>query len=349
MESNSNDEITLKELILLAQEYGREIWSKKWLILILSIPFLTYTTYSSFTKPMLFKGEIKFIIEGESSGGALGGLLGKIGMGQKMKSVNPWQIIEVAKSNNTMEKLLFQKYKNRLIIERLINEYDLISLWGEEDPHFSKFKFINNKLDEFEGLESKAFKKVSKLMFDGLGKSNISPLVVITFNEEDNIFTIKSETINEELSQLLVESLYNQLKDFYEVRVIQEKKKNLEFLKSKVDSLDYLLKQKVYLLGRFDDRTEGLMKKEKKAERRILYGEIEMLTKAFGDSNAAYEMAHYDLASIKPTFVMINKSYFPLSVIKSQLWKNMALTFILMVLISALIIVGLKLYKNIMN
>jgi len=123
-----NKDISLKDLILLIGQYGREILRNWWIIVISIILFLVFFVHKTNNTPATFNAKTKFLVEGNEGGGlgSIGGLLGNLGISKGGKS-NPMKIIEVALSKRMAAIILFSKSQcsEGLIANDIITQYEL--------------------------------------------------------------------------------------------------------------------------------------------------------------------------------------------------------------------------------
>ena len=63
-----DDEITLKELIEKLLEFWRELWAKKWWIILIAIPFVLYFGYKAKNTPITYTAELTYTLN--AAGGA---------------------------------------------------------------------------------------------------------------------------------------------------------------------------------------------------------------------------------------------------------------------------------------
>ncbi len=106
----TNDEISLKELILLVRGYFFEILKYWWIILIVSASFGLIYGLSAFFKNTTYKSSLTFMLN-DGSGGSMGGvanLLGSFGFGGGGEN-NKDKMIELMKSRFIIKKVLSQE------------------------------------------------------------------------------------------------------------------------------------------------------------------------------------------------------------------------------------------------
>lgn len=103
-----DDEITLKELIEKLMEFWQELWAKKWWIIALTIPVMTYFGYKAKKAEVTYTAQLTYLLnDGSGSGGALGGILGSFGLGKGGK-VNLDRIVELSRSRDNTKSIVYR-------------------------------------------------------------------------------------------------------------------------------------------------------------------------------------------------------------------------------------------------
>lgn len=314
---HTNDEISLKELILKINEYWREIWNNKWLIALFIIPCIAGFIVHAMTKKPVYVATLRFIVEGESgaSFGGLGGLLGQFGFRGGGGKSNPLQMVEVAKSPDILKDVLFVRVPERnndFVANIVIQEYELDRKWKKRFPELEGFRFRHGDTDSFDVNETRAFLSVMGKVL-GPKKKPQKALNSVSFNEDTGIFTISSKTESEAVSIALCEQTYETLKVFYEEKILANQKQTRDLLKEKVDSLNALLEQKQLALARFQDSSLGLISREVGVRRDILTKEISALSLAMGEAIKSFELADYAYKDRKPLFLAIDRPLPPIT------------------------------------
>lgn len=312
----SNDEISLKELILKINEYWREIWNNKWIIAIFIIPCVAGFVVQAMTKKPEYVATLRFIVEGESGAslGGLGGLLSQFSLRGSGKS-NPLQMVEVAKSPDILKDVLFTRVPeqgNDFVANIIIQKYELDRKWGKKFPELEGFRFKHGNTDSFDVNETRAFRSVMGKVLGPKTKPQRA-LNSVSFNEDTGIFTIASKTESEAVSIALCEQTYETLKVFYEEKLLANQKQTRDLLKEKVDSLNALLEQKQLALARFQDSSLGLISREVGVRRDILTKEISALLLAMGEAIKSFELADYAYKDRKPLFLAIDRPLPPIT------------------------------------
>lgn len=340
------DEISLKQVINVIKDYLKEILKFWWIVILFIAPFLALNLYKYYNTPELMSAEIKFIIEGDNGGGSpIGGLLGSFGLGGPSDD-NPYKIIEVAKSKSTMANILLHKIEGDYIANRIIDKYELTEAWNKNLPYLTDFRFTKDSLVNFTRKDNLAFKMIyAKLI--GMADPSMA-LLSITYDDELAMYNILSKSVDEELTYTMSQLLYDQVKYFFEEKVIEDKIKISELLRVKRDSLSSLIGSKTLQVANFEDTSRGLISSSAQYQKNKLMLEIQGLTTAYTETWRNFEMADYDLRTSKPTFLKVDQSYLPLSGESPKLLIALITAFLLGGLLAVGFIVIRKLYREIM-
>ena len=349
MEQIQNDEISLKEMILKVREYVWEIWNNKTIVILVTVPILVLMMYFSMTTPTVYKTETRFIIEGQSGG--LGGILGQFGLkGGSSTKANPYTTLEVAKSKELLKEVLFSKVpeSKELIINTIINSYELDKKWAKKKPEFLGFRFKSDNLDGYTEAQRKAYISILG-MLKGSEKSPEKALLTIDLDDESGIFTMNTKTTDEKLSLAIADFTYNRIKYFFEERALESLKSTKELLKFKVDSIQARISGRTFSAARFEDRNRNLISATKASEKSIMTRDITILTVALGEAIKSYEYADYAYRDAKPLFLKIDASLSPLEPVHVSKLMTILKALIIGGLLASIFILMRKIYRNAMQ
>lgn len=343
-DQNNSNEITIKELILTIKEYFREILSKWWLIGIVTSLFVAFFLYKHFTHTITYPYEIKFMVEGESSQPALGGLLGQFGIGKQ--STNPAKIQEVGQSNIMFKKSAFTKMNNDFIANKIIEVYELDKIWSQDNPSFKNFRFTTDSITT--DLEKLAIKRLALLTWKGQGNGGM-PLISMKYDFDNAIYTINTNAEDDELSYYLANTIYSNVEYFFETEILSNKTKTLQLLTKKADSLRVVLETKNVELARFDDGSYGLVNNVYKSKRNILQQEFLAVSNMFSEIMKNIELAEFNLYNSKALFLEVDKTLKPIFGSKSKLIEKVLIGVIAGLFLSILYIVISKFIRSAMK
>lgn len=313
-----DDEITLKELIEKILEFWREIWSKKWWIILAAIPFMAYFGYNAKNTKLLYQANLTYSLnEGGGGGGALGGLLGSFGLGKGGK-VNLERIVALSKSRRIIQPVLFQKIildtldgKEDYIANHLITLQEFDKLWMKTNPKFENFRFTTDDIEKFDRTALSAFKMLHGQMIGGEGVVN--PIFTNTFNEDTGIMTISGNTVDEELSIDITNLIFANLKEYYLKTNTNSSKNTFEFVQAKTDSIYQRMTSKEYQLSKFNDSHRNLSDPNLLTQRKLMETELLKLKTMYAEATKNYEVADFSLEASTPDISIIDSPIPPIS------------------------------------
>jgi len=342
-----DDEMSLKEMILLVKSYLNE-FKRKWLIILFScIVTCGFFLYLHFNFVPEYKAKLKFVVEGQSGvSGGLGGLLGSFGI-KKGGQINPYKLLEVGKSTKLLERVLRQKGKaDKILAQEIIDEYKLVESWTKKNDKFQGFKFP--VVSDGSEIERAAVKKIRGKVW-GSAENKDNALGDFSLDDETGIYKIEVSTIDEDLSIQLAQTLYSEIKYFFEDEIFSNQKKSSEILLAKVDSLRSIREIKIRELGRFQDRNRSVYSKEKSSQEILLSQDIQSTNIAYAEILKNYELTDVNLKDMQPLFIEIDFPNSPIKPSFSSLKLKILLGLILGGFIACLYILIRKVYKDAMD
>lgn len=348
----NSDEIGLKELINLLKDHYKEWLKLYWFILAITLIFVGFFGYKYFKSKTKYYSELKFAIESQSGNNSISGIgsiLGSLGMASS-GGYSPFQITEVAYSKLVLEKVLFQKSScgDDYLINYIISQYKLdkkwIKNWGEE---YSNFRFVNSNVKDFSKKESKAFVSVASTI-SGNNDSRTG-LFSIEFNEYTGIFNFETKAEKECISHDITQYIFNQCKYIFETKTIQKKKESRDILKEKRDSINELIESKTSTLAYIEDSNMNVILKSGNLQKEKLLTEIKGLAAAYYELSKNYEISDIQFRDTKPMFLVLEKSYLPLSTINPSIKKSLLMGIFLGLIMGVLIVSLRKIYMDLMN
>ncbi len=318
-----DDEITLKELIEKILEFWRELWSKKWLIILISLPFLIYFGYKAKTTVTTYKADLTYTLnDGGGSGGALAGILGSFGLGKGGK-VNLDRIVELSKSRNILQKVMFTQIpldtfqgKKDYIANHIISLYKLDEAWTSNKKDWKGFKFKSDSLKSFNPDELAAMKMLYGKIVGGKDVKN--PIFSNGFNEDTGILTLSANTVDEELSITFSNLVFQSLKEYYVASSTTGSQNTFDFVENKTDSIFGLLRSKEFQLTKFNDSHRNLTDPTLMTQKRLLDTEILKLKAMYAEVTKNRELADFSLVAGTPEINIIDEPLPPLEPIEES-------------------------------
>jgi hypothetical protein len=359
---NTDDEITLKEIILKIKDYFHEIVSNWKIVLLVSGLFLAYMTYKTIKSDYSYLAKLTFMInqtEGGSMAG-LGGLLGQFGFGDKTE-FNKNKIMVLNKSRRIIEKAIFEKVtingKLDFLANHIIINLDTLDRWtrvpfymkpfAKENP-LKGFRFNSGEVEKFTELENTALKAIYNNIAGDQDKGG-SGIMTNGFDKESGIMHISTITNNPELSIAITNKVFDNLSRFYIEKTIEKQKNTYDVLKSKTDSIFALLQGKESGAASIEDRNVGAWGSTTKLPARRHTRDIQKLTIMYSETLKNLEMADFAVKNQMPFVQPIDRPILPINGEKSSLIKSGIIGLFLGLFLSGVFIIGRKIIREAMN
>lgn len=224
---NELEEITFKELVSRIKGYLSYLWSKKKIILAISIFTALVFFALEFVKTSKYTSGISFIINEER---------------------NPTSVLEfteVAIEDYNLNRLLSLARSSRITYETILEP---VIILGEKDllgNHIAKLynrpiQISTQSLDQLSEEDLESIRVLHELL---AGNQLVGKLGFITIDaDKSQIITLKAVTTNAELSQILLNTHFNKLKEFYIDQTVGNSKRTLKLLEEREKNLvDQLL------------------------------------------------------------------------------------------------------------
>tara|TARA_Y100000385_G_scaffold280780_1_gene332474 strand:- start:423 stop:1481 length:1059 start_codon:yes stop_codon:yes gene_type:complete len=343
-----HDEVTLKELILKIKELIGEVKNNWFKVLVVSILCIVAFVYKHKNHVPEYSVQLRFVVEGQSGGGGLSSLLGTFGI-KKGGNVNPYKVIEVGKSTNILLGVLSQKLESgEILANALLDRYELNEKWSVADSSFESFKFKSDIDTNDDKQQSDGLKRIRTLIW-GKANSKKPPLITFSLNDDTGIYTLETNSIDEEISLELTKRLYDKIKFFFEDEVFANQKQLADILSAKADSINFLIASKLNELAKFDDRNRGVVNNQTLVRRKMLTQENLGLSVAYAEILKSKEMTDVNLKDLQPLFMSIDTPFSPVSPTISSLTISIIKGLSIGLFLSFIIIVFRKIYNDIMS
>lgn len=344
-DNNRDDEISLKEMILIIRDYFWHLVKSWKLILIFILISLGIKMYQHFTHINTYTATIRFVVEGQNAApGGLSGLLGTIGIGKSQK-LNRYKILEVGKSSQVADKALYSSEQGVILANSILDQYELVDKWSESNSNFNNFSF---SLDDNNRITSAA-EKLLNIKIWGTMENVEGRLGEFSMTEETGIYKLSFETETEEMSLGLTNRFYGVIRNYFENEVFENQQKSVEILKRKVDSLDQLKNIKINQLARIQDQTYGVQINREKTDRIILEKDIQALTMAYAEVLKNFEMSDINLKNMKPLFIVVDDAVAPIWPNRSRLIKSIIIALLIGGFLGSAFVIGRKILLDILK
>lgn len=239
----SDDEISIKDIIISIRQWGQYVWMKKWVIVASGIIGAVLGLGYALIKKPTYTASTTFVLEtGEKSGlAAYAGLASMVGIDLGANGGGIFQgdnIIELYKSRLMIERTLFSPLNNtskKPIIDGYIKMNKLRKKW-EGKPELEKLQFSLNDLDEKNAGINRSRLKDSVIyeIVEEISKSN---LVIGKPDKKLSIIKVDVKAKDEDFAKRFNEELVKNVNDFYVQTKTKKSVENVQILQRKTDSV----------------------------------------------------------------------------------------------------------------
>ncbi|QDW18886.1 lipopolysaccharide biosynthesis protein [Flavobacterium sp. KBS0721] len=316
--TNVNDELSLRELILQSKEWFFYFFSKwKNIFLIAILGSLLGITYSTFNKP-IYTATLSFALEDEKPTGGFGGALGfasSMGLdlgGNAGGIFSGSNLTELFKSRSMVEKTLlspvFVNGKQISLAEMYIQNNNWRAIWNK-DPKFSKVQFLPN-------ADRKKFTRVQDSILGVMFKKlSTTSLTVGQKDKKIAIINIDVSSPDEMFSKYFCEGLAKKVGDFYVETKSKKARINMVILERQVDSIRGELNGAITGVAIANDNTFNLnpalnVRRAPSARRQV---DVQANTAILAELVKQVELAKVTLRKETPLIQVIDRPILPLA------------------------------------
>lgn len=349
-----DDEISLKELLLTIQSYWQEFWRFKWLIILITIPFIMLMLFFAISKPVTYPTKLTFMVDDGSSSslGAVSGLLGSFGLGGAGGEYNVEQMLALVKSRKIIQSVLFKNAeingKEDFYANHLIEIYSYHEKWEEDTLGFKNFYFVHDSVPAFDLIESSVLKQLHSFVI-GNPDEGIESLLSTSNSESTGIMTLSLETEHEELSIKMLKDIYEELSRYYVKKSTEKQQHTYDALKFKTDSTLTALRSIEYQLANFKDRNYGLFSKKDQLKVMQLEAQVKILYTLYGETLKNLEVTEFALRDQTPVIQIIDAPIPPIKPVDASLAKAIIIGGILGGFLAVLLVGGRKLVRDVVE
>ncbi len=307
-----------------------------WLFIIMIFIGIGITIYVVLNKEITYQAAITFILQDEESGTSQSSFVDPLSTyllsRSTIQTINIDRVIEIIYS----QKLLSIVFFNKCIIngkeDYLINHY-LNNYYGIKDSYFKSYRGLN-------GLDRSQFRVFNNV-------SSIIRRSISIEQTKSGAFVMKLNTINEELSKVSTELLYQNISSFYIDKTTEKAQRNYVFLRNRLDSIRNMLYSSEYQVANFEDRSRNLLLVTARVPQIRQQRNTVFYETLYGEVLKSFETSKVTLNNITPIFQILQRPYYPLSSIsRSNLFiviiSSVVLFFVLFLM---LVLIYLKIYE----
>ena len=353
---DTNDEISLKELILRIREWWQYLWSKKWVIIAAGIVGALLGLAYAYTRKPVYTATTTFVLEsGEKSGGlgAYAGVASMMGIdlgGSGGRIFQGDNILELYKSRTMLEKTLFSPLdstSNQPLIERFIEVNDIRKGW-EKKPNLEKLVFKVGDLSK--PLTDEKIKRLRDSVVAKVVESvRKNVLSVSKPDKKLNIIKVDARSLDEIFAKRFNEELVKNVNDFYVQTKTKKSLENVAILQHKTDSVRAVMNGAIYSAAAVSDATPNLnptRQVQRVAPVQRAQFSAETNKAILSEMLKNLEMGKMSLLKETPLIQVIDKPVYPLDKEKkSKILSAIAFGFFLSML-TIIYLVLLRIIKN---
>jgi hypothetical protein len=320
-----SDEISLKELII----KGKEIWQfllRKWIIIFIAAFIGAGIGVASawLTKPK-YIAKLTFSVENEKESplGNYAGLASMAGIdlggsgGSMFSSDNIMSIMTSRKMVvNTLLSPITVNHQKMTLIDYYHSFNQIKEKWAGK-PKLAGVKFpIKSNPDSLTRLQDSVLWEIHKVIVKE----------VLSINKPDKKLSLIEATCtskDENFSKVFLETLNNQVTDFYISLKTKRQKENVDILKSRADSLYGVLSGTMYKSAALADQNLNMAKQVAGVDRQKKQIDLQVASTAYGEVVKNLEIAKITLQKETPLIQVIDQPLLPLEKEKASRLKGM--------------------------
>lgn len=311
----ANEEISLKQLLILVQSYVKELF-KYWWIFIIVGPlcgglFYLKTSYDDIN----YTSRLTFMMDSDSgpSLGAVAGLLGSFGIGGAGGDSNLDKMIKLMKSRTITKEALFKKIKlgengkEDFFANHIMREENVEFFVDEEETE--RFFFTRADFGKYDKLENKALLSVFGYI---VGSSDKAGAMLISKDDLSGIVTLESTFLSQELAVEYPEAHFEVVEKYFIEKTIEKSQATFDIVKMKYDSITNLISSKEYQFANENDTGRGLFLQKDQMTSQIIRKDLMVLYEQYGELVKNKEISEYSLLTITPVVQGIDFPIYPL-------------------------------------
>jgi hypothetical protein len=329
----SDDEITLREVILKVKEYWAEIRRKWYIILLFCIPTTAWQVYKYFKTPITYPAVLTFMVnEDQGLGGlsAVSGLLGSFGLGGGGES-NYDRILALARSTRILRESILTKVTidgkedylgNHFIRIQRLNEEKWKKAPKSPEIWLKDFQFTHANFEKFDLKEQTAVKRVIDFI---IGAKGIIGVFGASLDKKTGIMSLSASCRSEEMTIMLLNTIFDKLSSFYIEKSTEKNQGTYDIVRTKADSLRRAIGANENRLAGFEDQARGLIQNTNRLPAERFTRDKQTQLMAYGEALKNLEMADFALKSNTPYVQVIDEPFAPIK--REQYRKLLVLIF----------------------
>ncbi len=307
------NDLALKQVILLVKDLFRYIRKKWWVIVIGAFLFaMLGLLFSKVTVPQ-YQAYASFTTESSGSSSALSSAMAMAGsLGLSTGSSGGFTnelLVGMVQSRRVIKRSLLQKAVVDDTLDLLVNHY--IKLYGYEDDweehdHLAGFKFENTRLEKLIAMED----SLLSIFFDEI----LNDFMFAEYAPEIAMVTIELTTKSEGFSKYLCKNLIDIAGEYFIENETRQQKDNIKVIQNRTDSVFSELKAAELQLAQWTDSKKRIMKAEGHLDELQYTRNVMILNEIYGASVSSLEMAKFELMQHTPVLILVDDPEFSVSV-----------------------------------
>lgn len=315
---NNTDEISLKEIIQIAQAWFA-YFKSKWKIIFIAglIGGLLGLSYAVIQK-RIYTANLTFAFYEKDNKGSLGSIASQFGLGGLAGGndggvFSGYNMIELLKSRFLVEKTLLStieiKGKKELLVNRYIRFNKLDKKWAK-DSVLKGVAFNNDNRTEFTEQQNYCLRVVSKRVL----KEN---LVISKIEKKVDIVSINVQSKDQLFAKFFAENIAKTVTDFYIETKTSKSRKDCDILQKRVDSV--VSELNIAMSGRAKelDQNFGIIRQQAAVPRLRNELKVQMLGALYSELVKNLEFSKLSLMREAPLIQVIDRPILPLEFIQT--------------------------------
>jgi capsular polysaccharide biosynthesis protein len=339
------DEMSLKDMILLAKEYAMELWQHK-LWIVLGIVLGTGYFYYEFTKQKVkYTAGLSILINNSGSSSLLSSLTGGLGLGGS-KDFNALAKVKVIMSSREiMGKTLLSNTtlgaKNNILGNYFVDSCGYRGDWsGSKEPLLNGFTaFKHHAIDSCNAEEWRAIEYIRSSLLNGAMKLEVG---------ESDILSVSMTGRRQALICEFLNTLYRTTEEYYLVSQMGAEVKTFDAVKSKKDSIDRAISGLQHNMANFADSHKSSLFEIDKVPLVKMESDLMALNAMKAEATTRYELARFSTQSKQPYITSIDTPRMPLVPVFPSKKSAVINGFLIGAVVSAALIILRKILKKVM-
>lgn len=353
--NNNAEEVSLKDIILKAQEWSRYLFSKWYILLIAGVLGGGAGFFYAKSKNPLYTASTTFVLEAGESGGGLGqyaGMAAMIGIDLGGAGGGIFQgdnLLELYKSRKMIEAALLSTSSepNEILLEKYFIITKAKDNWKIKNPELINIDFTKSKQESV--FNQRQRDSVISTVIASINKNN---LVLGKLDKKSAIIKVDVKSEDEIFSKEFNEALVRVVNDFYVQTKTRKSLDNIEILQHKTDSVRAVMHGAISSAAVIMDATPNL-NPTKQAQRIVPSQRSQFSAETnraiLGQLVQNLEMSKMALLKEAPLIQKVDEPIFPLKVEKLGKTKSIIIGGFLSFFLVALGLLSRKIFQKTIN